>query len=138
MSGELYFRVWDNNSKIMYYHNIKIDENGKFEVYDECNDCYVYNGDDKGSDLVLMQGVVGKGQKLYVGDIIRKPGSIRTGEKRFYLIEYSKEITGFVMKKLNNIGLGLNSVGTKLAICNLMLRDCEKCGNKFENPELLK
>ena len=85
-----------------------------------------------------MQGVVEKEQKLYGGEIIKNIVNIEDGLERFYLIEYSNKRAGFIMKKLNKVECDGNSVGTKLGICDLMFRDCEKCGNKFENPELLK
>ena len=130
MSREFYFRVWDNNSKIMYYHNIKIDENGKFEVYDECNDCYVYNGDDKGSDLVLMQGIFEKEQKLYVGDIIKYydkdidrdiKGIIKNGVCEFVVEDYN-----WAGKNKYRLGIIIYQV------------DVKKMGNIYENSGLLK
>ena len=78
------------------------------------------------------------GVKIHEGDIVKDILNIGDGLERFYLIEYSDERAGFVMKKLNKVKFDGNSVGAKINICNLTFRGCEKCGTKFENPELLE
>lgn len=121
---EIKFRVWDKDSKKIYYQDdfiLTFDKVGE-DVYlsknNEVTPLYRY-------ELMQYTGLKDKnGKEIYEGDILDY------GESGKYKVVFSKST--FKIQKVNN------SKGDLYLLEDCWFDESEVIGNIYENPELLK